>query len=134
MGYLEVKILWKRFCESLRQHAMRIINFKNKKMNLLAKEQEESYENAKICYICKKKIENKCVKDKKYCNTRDHFHYTGEYRGTARSICHLKYSVPKKVPITFHNGSNYDYLFIIKELIEEFENKFTCLRKTLKNT
>ena len=74
------------------------------------------------------------MKDKKYCNTRDHFHYIGEYRGTARSICHLKYSLPKNIPITFHNGSNYDYLFIIKELIEEFENKFTCLRKTLKNT
>ena len=32
-----------------------------------------------------------------------------------------------KVPIVFHNGSNYDYHFIIKELAEEFKNQFTCL-------
>ena len=28
-------------------------------------------------------------------------------------ICTLKYSVPKKLPIVFHNGYNYDYHFII---------------------
>ena len=27
----------------------------------------------------------------------------------------------------FHNGSNYDYHLIIKELAEEFKNQFTCL-------
>ena len=30
---------------------MKITNFKKKKMRLLAKEQEESYENAKYCSI-----------------------------------------------------------------------------------
>ena len=43
----------KAFCESLRDHAMKIINFKKIKMKLLTKKQQESYENAKICYICK---------------------------------------------------------------------------------
>ena len=33
----------------------------------------------------------------------------------------------KKIPIVFHNGSNYDYHFIIKELAEEFKKQFTCL-------
>ena len=27
----------------------------------------------------------------------------------------------------FHNGSTYDYHFIIKELAEEFEGEFECL-------
>ena len=49
----------RRFCESLREHTMKIINFKKKKMKLLKKEQQESYENAKMCYICKEKFENK---------------------------------------------------------------------------
>ena len=40
----------KKCCELLREHVMEMINFKKKKMNLLTK---ESYENAKICYICK---------------------------------------------------------------------------------
>ena len=35
-------------------------------MKLLTKEQQESYENAKICYICNKKLENKYLEDKKY--------------------------------------------------------------------
>ena len=29
-----------------------LINFKKRKMKLLTKEQQESNENAKICYIC----------------------------------------------------------------------------------
>ena len=33
-------------------------------MNLLTKEQKQSYENAKIYYIYKEKFENKYVKDK----------------------------------------------------------------------
>ena len=32
-------------------------------MKLLTKEQQEWYENAKICYICKQEFENKYVKD-----------------------------------------------------------------------
>ena len=39
---------------------------------------------------------------------------TEEYRGAAHSIWNLKYSVSKKVPIAFHNGSNYNYHFFIK--------------------
>ena len=91
-------------------------------MKLLTKEQQESYENAKISIICKGKFENKYLKDKKYLKFRDYCHYKGEYRGAAHSIFYLKYSVPKKIPIVFHNGSNYDYNFIIKELAEEFKN------------
>ena len=53
--------------------------------------------------------------------------YTGEYRGAAHSICNLNYSVPKKIAIVFHNESNYDYHFIIRELVKDFEGQFTCL-------
>ena len=93
----------KKFCEFLREDAMETINFKKKKWSfnksinkrILTKEQQESYENSKICYICKEKIENKYLKDKKYCKVRDHCHYRGEYRKAAHSICNLEYSVPK---------------------------------------
>ena len=47
-------------------------------MKLLTREQQESYENSKICYICKEKFENKYLKDKKYHKVRDHCHYTRE--------------------------------------------------------
>ena len=55
----------KKFCESFREQTMKIINFKKKKRKLLTKEQQESYENAKICYICKEQFENAYVKIKK---------------------------------------------------------------------
>ena len=100
-------------------------------MKLLTKEQKQSYENPKICYICKKKFENEYLKDKKYCKVRDHRHYTGEYRGATHSICNLKYSELKRNPIAFHNGSNYDYHFIIKELSEEFKKQFICLGENI---
>ena len=60
----------KKFCESFREHAMKMINFKKKKMKSLTKEQQEIYENGKICYICKEKFENKYVKDEKYHKVR----------------------------------------------------------------
>ena len=96
-------------------------------MELLTKEHQESYKNAKICYICKEKFENRYVEDKKYRKVRDLYHYTEEYRGAVHSICNLKYIVPKKINLAFHNGSNYDYNLIIKKLAEEFKKQFTCL-------
>ena len=64
-------------------------------MKLLTKEQDELHKNTKFCHIYQNKFGNKYLKDRKYCKVRDHFHYIGEYRGAAPSICNLKYSVPK---------------------------------------
>ena len=74
-----------------------------------------------IYYICKKEFGSKYSEDIKYCKVRDRFNYTGEYKGGVHSICNLKYSVPKKIPMVFQNGSNY-YHIIIKELTEKFKN------------
>ena len=87
----------KKFCESLREHAMEMINFKKKKLKLLTKEQQESYKN--------EKIENKHVKVKKCCKVSDHCHYAEEYRVAVHNIYNSKYSVPQKIPIAFHNES-----------------------------
>ena len=54
-------------------------------------------------------------------------HFTGKYRGTAHSTCNLKFNVPNEIPLVFHNGSNYDYHFIIKELANKFEGHFDYL-------
>ena len=47
-----------KFCESFREHVTQINNLKKKKMKLLTKEQQESYENGKICDISKEKLEH----------------------------------------------------------------------------
>ena len=58
---------------------------------------------------------------------KDHWHHFGKYRSAKHSLCNLKYSIPKEIPLVFHNGSNYDYHFIIKVLTKGFDRVFNCL-------
>ena len=37
--------------------------------------------------------------------------------------------MPNEIPVVFNRSSNYDYYFIIKELANEFERQFECLRE-----
>ena len=66
-----------------------------------------------MLYLWKKNFEN-LRKNINYQKVRDHCHYTGKYRVVAHSICNLRFDVPNESPVVFHNGSNYDYHFIIK--------------------
>ena len=34
--------------------------------------------------------------------------------------------MPNEIAVVFHNGLNYDYHFIIKELANEFKGQFEC--------
>ena len=69
--------------------------------------------------VQKEKFEDKHAKDKKYCYFRVHSHYTGEFGGATHSKCNLKYCQPKKNSLLFHDGSNFDYYLIEKDLAEE---------------
>ena len=91
-------------------------------MILLTDEETQSYEEEKVCDICKKEF---CF-DKNYQKVRDNCHYTGKVRGAAHSICNLNYKVPKEIPIVIHNAV-YDTHFIIKQLAEDFDDgEFDC--------
>ena len=68
---------------------------------------------------------------KKHHKVKDHCHYTGKYRVAAHNICNLRYKIPKEIPIVLHNGSTYDYHFIIKELVKEFDGNFECLAENI---
>ena len=124
LNYYRGKDCMKTFCKDLKEHATRIINYEKKKIIALTKEEKINYNDQGICYICKKEFSND---DKKNYKVRDHCHYKGKYRGAAHNICNLRYKVPKEIPEVFHNGSTYDYHFIIKELVKEFEGNFDCL-------
>ena len=113
-----------KFCKDLREHITKIINYEKKKMIPLTTKEKIYRNKQKICYVCKKEFNNN---DKKNYKVRDHCHYTGKYRGAAHNICNLRYKVPKEIPIVFHKGSTYDYHFVIKELVKEFEGNFECL-------
>ena len=62
---------------------------------------------------------------KKHRKVRDHDHYTGKFRGAAHSICNLRYSVQRDIPVFFHNATKYDFNLIINELPKEFRSEFT---------
>ena len=110
----------------LREHATKIINYEKKEMIPLTKKEEKKHNKQKVCYICKKGF-NTDDSNKRYHKVRDHCHYTGKYRGAAHDICNVRYKIPKEIPVVFHNGSTYDYHFVMKELPEEFEGEFECL-------
>ena len=96
----------------------------------LTDKENKSYEKQKVCYICKKEFstdENDKNAFKLYHKVRDHCHYTGKFRGAAHSICNLRYKTPKEIPVVFHNGSTYDYHFIINQLAKEFDGQLECL-------
>ena len=124
--YYRGKNCMKNFCLDLREHATKIINYEMKEMIPLTKKEEKKYSKQKFCHICKKEFSSD-DSNKKYHDVKDHCHYTGKYRGAAHDICNLRYKIPKEIPVAFHNGSTYDYYFIIKELAEEFEREFECL-------
>ena len=116
----------KKFCLILREHATKIINYEKKKMISLTKKEEKHHNKQKVCYICKKEFDAD-DNDKKHDKVKGRCHYTGKYRGAAHNICNLRYRILKEIPVVFHNGSTYDYHFIIKELVKEFERDFECL-------
>ena len=94
----------------------------------LTKEEKKIRREQRVCYTCKKGFSTDDDNKKKH-KVRDHCHYTEKCRTAAHNICNLRYKTLKEIPVVFHNGSTYDYDFIIKELAEEFEGQFEYLEE-----
>ena len=89
----------KKFSKDLKEHPMKIINFKEKDMIALTYKEIMSDEKQKVCHIYKKGFfydKNEKNKLKLYQKVRDHCHYTGKFRGAAHSICNLRCKVNEK--------------------------------------
>ena len=43
-----------KFCKDLKKHAMKIVNYERKEVIPLTDEENEFYEEQKVCNICKK--------------------------------------------------------------------------------
>ena len=111
LDYCRGKDCIKTFCKDLREHAAKIINYEKKKLIPLTTEEKIHYNEQEICYMCKEEFDKS---DKKHYKVRDHCRYTGKYGSAAHNICNLRYKIPKEIPEVFHNGSTYDYHYIIK--------------------
>ena len=55
-----------------------------------------------------------------------------KFREVAHNICKLRQKTPKEISVIFHNGSTYDYHFIIKQRAKEFDVQFECYKKECK--
>ena len=76
-----------------------------------------------LCNITfsEKKFKQKLEKDEIHQKVRDYCQFIGKYRGAVHS------TVLKKILVVFHNRSNYDYYFMVKESPNEFKGRFECL-------
>ena len=100
------------FCKILENEIVRIRHLmENEKGIVMSQEEEESFQNSKVCYLCGKEFS---LEDQK---VRDHCHLTGKYRGAAHNSCNLtKLKQKNFVPVVFHNLEGYDSHLFIKEL------------------
>ena len=119
-------------CKTLKECAMKIIDYEEKKMIPLTHEENKFYKEQETCYICKEMF---CTDkdDKNYKNKRKvkyHCHYTGKCRGAAQSKCNLNYKFPKDISIIIHNAS-YDTHFIINQLAKEFKGEVNCIGENM---
>lgn len=87
---------------------------------VISEEEELSFQNATVCYICEKKIFEHQTK------VRDHSHITGKYRGPAHADCNLLYQESKVIPVVFHN-LDYVLHFLIEMLSNAFEGNISII-------
>ena len=115
-----------------KENALEMINREEREMVPLTYEENNFYKDQEICYLCKEKF---CIdkNDKNNINKRkvkDHYHYTGKFRGVTDNICNLNYSFQKEIPIIIHNAT-YDAHFILNQLAIEFESELNCFEDNM---
>ena len=74
----------------------------------MTSEDEETYNNSHICWICKQELNMDKV--------RDHCHVNGRFRCASHNKCNITLRLPRKLPIISHNFQGYDGHTIFKEL------------------
>jgi hypothetical protein len=87
---------------------------------VMTKEDDKNFYSAKTCYMCDKEFSETTFK------CRDHSHITSHFLGAACQQCNLRRRKPKKLKIFIHNGSRYDFHFIVKA-IEKFGDSIESL-------
>ena len=83
--------------------------------------EQDSFNKAEICHICKKEL----LGDK----VQDHCHFTGKYRGAAHNSCNLQCRKPVILPVLFHNLQRYDSHLFVKQL-SRLPGELNCIPST----
>ena len=115
---------------------------KKAKPMIFIKDDEEKFEMASACHICRKnfvrmrsrchnrfEVKTSCVICQEDSKTDiivpDHCHILGHFRGTAGQNCNLNYRIERKrwkLPIFFHNLRGYDDHLLIRAVKKRHRN------------
>ena len=100
------------FMKTLKRVCARLMGYlsENKPMNQLTESQLEHIKNTNNCELCNEPFNDES--DKRL----DHDHLTGEFRYVLHNECNLQFRIPQRIPVIFHNLTNYDQHFIIHAL------------------
>ena len=99
----------------------------SKEMESLTEKENKDYIKAKVCYICKNRFSKTDIK------VRDHNHRNGLYIGAAHQSCNLRRTRQKSMNIYMHNGSKYDFHFIVKALANKNVKNLSVLPYNMEN-
>ena len=83
----------------------------NSKEMLFTHDDFLKHESATNCYIC-----DRSFVDEDIVKCRDHSHISAKYLGAACNRCNLRRQKPNKLKIFIHNGSRYDFHFLVSAL------------------
>ena len=101
--------MFEKVLSRFKKQAKLTVDYEKKEMIRLTPEGQYKYDTRKLCFWCKKPFFEDAKNN--YIKVRDQCHYTG---GAAHKICNLMYNTPREIPFAFHDGSSYDYHFIVK--------------------
>ena len=87
--------------------------YKKPKPYNLTVEEEKEFQSDSTCHICEEEFSRDKKTNRK---VRDHYHFTGEFRGAAHNECNLSCRKPLILPVIFHNLQGYDAHLFIKQL------------------
>ena len=69
------------------------------------------FNTSEVCYMCSGSFTTTDYK------VRDHDHQNGKFLGAAHNSCNLKRRKQRHLKIFLHNGSKYDFHFLVKALV-----------------
>ena len=80
---------------------------------------------SKKVFVVGKNFRHRYTNDKNYKRVKNRCYHIAKNRSVAHGMCDLKCSIPKQIPVVFHDVSNYDYHIIIKEPSKELQPYLT---------
>jgi len=99
----------------------------NVSMKELSEEEIMLYEMSEKCYICEKDFSENDPK------VRDHDHADGFFISAAHNSCNLKRKNQRFLKIFMHNGSRYDFHFLVKALAKKDVKNLYVLPYNMEN-